>query len=318
MNKPALHLLLITSLIASPALACGLSSRTQGPTVTILAPANGSTFFVGQQVLIQSTASDRAGISRVELIANSAVVRVDPPVEGAPVTFAIAQPWFPEAPGEYVIHVIAYNVNNQASLPASITLHIIENPSQGTPAPTPTPVPDVPSESGCTLNASFVADVTIPDNSQLEPGVRFTKTWRFRNSGTCNWEAGFRLVFIGGSLMDAPPSVAVPATASGSTADVTVEMTAPTEPGTYRGNWRIQSNTGVPFGHVVYVLIVVPSPTPTPTPTITPTLTLTPTPSPTTTPPPTATPTLTPTEAPTSTPTPPNTETPVPTLTPTP
>jgi methionine-rich copper-binding protein CopC len=292
-DKHVLRLLLLIALFAAPVLACGPpTSKATGPTATIVSPANGSTVAVGQQVLIQSSAADEAGISRVELLINATPVRTDPPAEGTPTTFAIAQPWFPEAPGDVVVQVIAYNTQNQASLPASITLHVVESVAQATSAaaPTQTPVPDVTEESGCTLNASYVTDVTIPDNTELQPGVSFVKTWRIRNSGTCDWEPGFHLVFVGGSQMGAGPSAAVPATASGSTADVSVPMTAPAAPGTYKSNWRVQSSEGQTFGSSVYALIVVPPPatdTPVPTDTPTPTNTAEPTdtPEPTETPP---------------------------------
>jgi hypothetical protein len=35
--------------------------------------------------------------------------------------------------------------------------------------------------------ADFVTDVTIPDDTVLDPGESFTKTWRLKNSGTCSW-----------------------------------------------------------------------------------------------------------------------------------
>jgi hypothetical protein len=293
-NRHVLRLLLLAVLFLAPVLACGPRDEAvvEGPTVTIMSPDSGATFTVGEQVLIQSSVSDEKGVSRVELVVNAAVVRVDPPMEGTPTTFAIAQPWFPEAAGEFVIHVIAYNTQNQASLPASITLQVVEGSARATPTPVPptlTPVPDVTGESGCTLNAAYVADVSIPDNSEIQPGVGFVKIWRMRNTGTCDWGSGFQLVFVGGDQLGATPGVAVPATASGSTVDVAVQMTAPTGPGTYKSHWRMQSDKGQAFGSTVYVLIVVPEPataTPTTEPTSTGTSTSTPTDTPTPTEPP--------------------------------
>lgn len=282
------RLLLLATLFLIPILACGPSAQAEGPIISISSPADGSTFAVGQQVLIQSSAADDEGISRVELLVNSLPVRTDPPAEGTPTTFAIAQPWFPASSGDFVIQVIAYNTQNEASLPASITLHVVASGALAspTPGPTQTPVPDVTEESGCTLNASFVADITIPDNTELQPSVSFVKTWRIRNSGTCDWGPGYYLVFVGGDQMGALPSIAVPATAAGATADLSVQMAAPVSPGTYKGNWRVQSDSSQVFGSTVYVLIIVPQP-----PTATPEVANTPTP---TVPPPTGTPTSTP------------------------
>lgn len=100
----------------------------------------------------------------------------------------------------------------------------------------------------------------------MSPGQAFVKTWRIRNSGTCDWGPGFVLAFTGGEQMGGPYQVSVLATAAGSTADVSVNLIAPSTPGTYRGNWRMKSDTGLQFGSRVYVQIVVPAPvTPTPT-----------------------------------------------------
>ena len=144
---------------------------------------------------------------------------------------------------------------------------------------TPTSTP-----AGCTLGASFIEDVTIPDDTALEPGADFRKTWRLRNSGSCNWEAGTRLVFVSGETLNGPDSVIVPAAAAGSTAEVSVELTAPTTPGTYRSEWRLQAPDGTRFGTTIYVQIIVPEPpTVTPTPTDTP-APITATPTPTSTP----------------------------------
>jgi len=157
--------------------------------------------------------------------------------------------------------------------------------SPPTPVATDTPVPDVSGPGGCTLNAAYVADVTIPDNSEFAPGEAFTKVWRVRNSGTCAWETGTQLAFVSGERMDGPAAVDVPQVAPGSRADVSVDLVTPAEPGTHRGNWQLQAPDGNRFGSVIYVQIVVavtPTPTEPPTPTVTSTPTVTPTTTPTT------------------------------------
>ncbi|MFN3762162.1 MAG: NBR1-Ig-like domain-containing protein, partial [Anaerolineae bacterium] len=60
------------------------------------------------------------------------------------------------------------------------------------PSQLPLPSPEVtpPTQEaipGCTLNARWVADVTVPDNTAFAPNTPFVKTWRVRNSGTCAW-----------------------------------------------------------------------------------------------------------------------------------
>jgi hypothetical protein len=42
----------------------------------------------------------------------------------------------------------------------------------------------------CPLSASLARDVTLPNDSVVEPGAPFDKTWLMRNSETCAWAAG--------------------------------------------------------------------------------------------------------------------------------
>ena len=271
--KHAREVVIAIVVLALAVLACGGGGAGEGPTVTISSPPSGTVVAVGQETQIVSMSAADAGVERVELSINGQVVRTDAPPEGNPTSFSVAQPWTPLAEGEVTVAVVAYDTSGAASEPAMITLQVRAGVGEVTvePGPTPTPEPDVAGEGGCTLNASYVADVTIPDDTELAPGTSFVKTWRLRNSGTCDWGEGFTLVFVSGDQMGGPASVQVPATAAGSTVDVNVNLVAPGSPGTYRGNWRMRSDTGTVFGTQVYVQIVVPAPaTSTPEPTNTP------------------------------------------------
>ena len=106
--------------------------------------------------------------------------------------------------------------------------------------------------------AVFVSDVTIPDGMVVSLGQRFTKTWRFKNDGSTNWN-GYSLVFVQGNQMSAPGSVSVPPTAPGSTVDISVPMTAPSETGPHQGHWQMHTAAGTSFGNTVFVLIRVSS-----------------------------------------------------------
>jgi hypothetical protein len=149
----------------------------------------------------------------------------------------------------------------------------------------------VSGPGGCTMNAELMTDVTVPDGTQFAGGEAFTKTWRIKNSGTCNWEEGTQLAYVSGDPLEGPAAVTVSALTAGSSTDVSVDFVAPTAAGTYRSNWRMQMSGGVQFGAELHVEIVVPapssgapSPTPTPTPVPMPTATLAPMPTPTPTP----------------------------------
>jgi len=107
----------------------------------------------------------------------------------------------------------------------------------GTPAPTNAP--------DCTNSASFVADVTIPDNSTVGAGTAFTKTWRVSNTGTCIWGPEYSLTHYSDERMNAPASVPLGVTFPGETLDITVDLTAPNAVGTHRGNFVIKNPGGL-------------------------------------------------------------------------
>ncbi len=98
--------------------------------------------------------------------------------------------------------------------------------------------------------ATFVADVTIPDGTYIQPGAAFTKIWRLRNTGTCAWTNKYSLVFVSGERMGALSPIFFPRyVGPGQTVDLpAVEMVAPTTGGTYRGYWMLQTGSGTRFG----------------------------------------------------------------------
>lgn len=139
-----------------------------------------------------------------------------------------------------------------------------EVPAEPTPIePTATSIPPQPTSPGvmpptATPNAcnraKFIAE-TIPDDSAFAPGEIFTKSWTFENSGTCTWTTDYKLFFIGGSSMEAPAAVNLPAsTAPGAQVKIEVPMKAPADAGTYRGDWSLQSPDNDQF-FPVYVQI---------------------------------------------------------------
>ncbi len=152
-------------------------------------------------------------------------------------------------------------------------------PSTAVP-PTKTSVPPTATVFVPCDRASFVSDVTFPDNSELAPGTTFVKTWRIRNNGSCTWTSSYALVFVSGAAMSGPASVqfinAGATVAPGSTVDVSVTLTAPATPDTYRGDWKLRNAAGATFGigdnaeKSFWVQIKVVSPK-TPTPSVTPT-----------------------------------------------
>jgi hypothetical protein len=115
-------------------------------------------------------------------------------------------------------------------------------------------------------NSVFVVDVTIPDKTVLAAGQAFTKTWRVRNTGTCNWGSDEELVFVRGEAMTTTKTIAIPATAPGATVDLSIAMTAPATPGNHIADWRMRNRGGAIFGTTLNVAINIPGPTPINTP----------------------------------------------------
>jgi hypothetical protein len=92
--------------------------------------------------------------------------------------------------------------------------------------------------------------VTIPDGTLLDPSENFTKTWRLRNTGSCTWNSSYELIFKEGDAMGGPASQTLTGgnVAPGQTVDISVDLTAPSSEGEYRGDWQIRSDKGIVFG----------------------------------------------------------------------
>src|SRR5215207_5835448 len=106
-----------------------------------------------------------------------------------------------------------------------------------------TPFPTNPPD--CTNSAAFVADVTIPDNTNIAGATVFTKTWRIRNNGTCVWGPNYTLTHYSDEILGAPSSVPLNVTYPGQDSDVSVNLTAPNTTGTHRGNFVIKNPAGL-------------------------------------------------------------------------
>lgn len=146
--------------------------------------------------------------------------------------------------------------------PATGALPTVSFNSTLAPGITPLASPIAPIASQGALgdschNAEYVADITIPDGSVMEPGEDFIKTWTIKNTGTCTWDDGYKLVFIGGDRAIDPVDFVIDSTdefvAGGGTGYFSVPLTAPLTPGRYQGTWRMQSDSGYYFGGVVSV-----------------------------------------------------------------
>jgi hypothetical protein len=118
----------------------GCTQAASEPSVVILSPPSGSQFYEGEDVAIQSAATDAQGVVRVELVVDGNVVRVDPSptAQGQP-NFTLIQTWRATA-GTHTIVVRAYNAAGVMSDPVGVTLNILPRVAQASTPTTVTPV----------------------------------------------------------------------------------------------------------------------------------------------------------------------------------
>lgn len=246
---------------ANPLMQIAPAAGTQGTLITV----QGQGWQAGDQLII---CLDDLGDEREPPVYAETVVNADGKFS-AVFTFPTDVQWLslPDIP------VIVESMSTHQK--QSAVFRLMDNtptplpPTATAVSPTATPIP-ASATPACRYSMRFVADVTIPDDTAVPAGAGFVKTWRIQNNGTCAWPAGTSWVFVRGSQMSGPDAVPVAATNVGETADVSVNLVAPSTPGQYTGYWTLRLPSGETLGPRYYVRIVVPSPTPTSTP-ITPT-----------------------------------------------
>lgn len=133
---------LLASLASIGSLACDLSalsflSSSAKPQVKINSPATGSQFREGDDVSVQSLATDPKGITRVELSVDGTMVRTDtPPIPQGQTSFNLVQKW-KAAGGAHTLSVRAFNAGGTASEPAIISVVVTSSVVELPTAPLP-------------------------------------------------------------------------------------------------------------------------------------------------------------------------------------
>ncbi len=122
---------------------------------------------VGQSVLIESTATDAAGIVRVELLVDDKVVKVsDAP--GPQKSFNVVQPWIAAGPGEHTISVRAINTANVTSAPAAIII-VVAGAAAPTLAPPPTAAPTITTTRVITASPTVTTTAVVTATATITP-----------------------------------------------------------------------------------------------------------------------------------------------------
>ena len=147
-----------------------------------------------------------------------------------------------------------------------------------TPSPNPTATPAI--DLTATAIAACVFDMELVNDRSVWPGVlmprqQFTKKWTVKNTGTCTWPDGARLVYVSGDELEVVREAGIGSVAPGETAEIKITLRAPASYNRYTSVWQLQDSAGRPIGEKLEIKCRV-APTPTPPPTETPTVTPTP------------------------------------------
>jgi len=172
------------------------------PEISIISPAAGDEFVVNEEILVSVTASDQAGVTRVQLLANGQIVKSvsSESVEGDE-TFSAVLDYTPRAQGAVVLRAIAYR-GATASDPDEIQVEVRSSQTQVTSTPVPgSNVPQIPNDGVCralvnvglnfregpstdneiirVLTSGTLAPITgrLGDNSWWELNVNGTTGW---------------------------------------------------------------------------------------------------------------------------------------------
>jgi hypothetical protein len=143
-----------------------------------------------------------------------------------------------------------------------------------TPSPTASPAPSETvtlssgtPKAGTENQAQWVAQ-SIADDTIFAPGEVFTMTWTLKNTGSSTWTAGYLFRYYSGNTFGAPKEISMGREVlPGGEIDITIDMKAPANPGSYRTDWVMSNENRANFKEPVYLKIKVAVPvTPTPTP----------------------------------------------------
>jgi hypothetical protein len=192
--------LVVTTVFLGTVILIGCQTSGGGgtkPTVIVNSPPSGTSFQEGDDVSIQSTATDVQGVTRIELQVDGSTVHSDSsPVQNGQAQFSTVQTWKAAGVGNHTVIVRAYNSSGASSdagltlvVKQSVAAALTDTPGITTVVPPPTltssptdtptatlPPPPQPSNTAtlapvaCTPNSQYVADVTIPDGSPVAAG----------------------------------------------------------------------------------------------------------------------------------------------------
>jgi hypothetical protein len=178
-----------------------------GPRAWIDWPREGFETSVGTTVTLIGHAYAEEGVAEVRLEVNKQAYRVVTPDQAGEQFVEASADWFAEEPGTYLLSLIAFDANGQASNPASVTVSVIGEAPEATSTPEPeetpppaTPTPREPAATTVPTQTPRAATATPPpptatplpprivsfevDRSQITAGQCVEFAWRVEGSPT--------------------------------------------------------------------------------------------------------------------------------------
>lgn len=225
-----------------------LPLQVGGTTVVIQNPVNGMSFQTGQTIGIASTSNAAGGVAFVQLFVDNVAITTSSPDGGVPISPYFVVQYWTTTPGNHTITVKATSSQGVAGQ-SSIFVTVGGGPPTVSPTRTPNP---------CVVAARFIGDVTIPPGSVIQPGTTFQKTWQVQNTGSCIWINTYTIQNIRGGTLGATSPSPIPFTQPNQTVNITLNMVAPQQPGTYTSVWQLRAPNGVLFGPQLTAQIQVP------------------------------------------------------------
>lgn len=151
-------------------------------------------------------------------------------------------------------------VSTQVEQTVQARLTAVPSAAATLPASVPTALPaSTKPGAQCTDAATFVTDVTIPDETVMTPSQAFTKTWRVKNSGTCIWTTAYTYALEEGPGNEVWTDAPHPLTAAvepGQSVDISVNLTAPAFSRGFTAYYQLYNAAGTPFLNFTAVIKV--------------------------------------------------------------
>jgi len=111
---------------------------------------------------------------------------------------------------------------------------------------------------GVTFSAELVADVTLPDDSEIPPAATLNKVWRIRNAGSMAWPESTVLVHDAGPFTRPGDRFPVGWVPPGAERDVTVPIcTEDVSPGRHEAVYKLVDGDGVAHFETYYLWCIV-------------------------------------------------------------